>query len=80
MRRFPAAGARCFATLNHFELHSLDSHLVADPVLAGLPAAAVLWRKTRLAELMGQEPCRAHGAAAGDPALAPAATRTVAPP
>lgn len=80
MRRFPAAGARRFATLNHFELHSLDSHLVADPVLAGLPAAAVLWRKTRLAELMGQEPYRAHGAAAGDPALAPSATRTVAPP
>lgn len=59
MRRFPAAGARRFATLNHFALHAFESHLVADPVPAGLPAAAVRGRKARLAELMGQEPYRA---------------------
>lgn len=59
MRRFPAAGARRFATLNHDALHALDSHLVADPVRAGLPAAAVRGRKVRLAELMGEEPYRA---------------------
>lgn len=59
MRRFPAAGARRLATLDHDALHALDSHLAADPVRAGLPAAAVRGRKVRLAELMGQESSRA---------------------
>ncbi|AWI83381.1 hypothetical protein CEW88_06690 [Alloyangia pacifica] len=59
MRRFPAAGARRFATLNHDALHALDSHLAADPVRAGLPAAAVRGRKARFAALMGEEPYRA---------------------
>lgn len=47
MRRFPAAGARRFATLNLYTLHALDSHLAADPVRAELPAAAVRGRKAR---------------------------------